>query len=706
MISKNSVFVIIILVLIVLIIGTFLIIRQNSNSTLQYRRATSAYTTITSLTTNSTSTIYTTIIPNNYTFQTVIGSVINGAVPKGRFQYTKALQLRDSYSYPELFNIGLIQNVSPYTAAGDVPFANYICQNPWTHCGSAYYSGTGVTFSSFGISYGGPPLYDNIMQINSSQFPILLNNYGKYGETEYIWLTGTPVFDQGYYGSWTNKFIDNNAGGVYQIIFNKPILNKINSINYPISFLGSNYIITNAIGAGINKVKENMTVAGGRIILKSTSSITTINLTNGRSFSNTSNPGWFVTLLWTNLTSNSVNGTADYLQSIILYNTTPTLLFQGQSFNFLQSNYNFAKLTFIGEQQNSSNFDNISVVPTTSYLLFGGAITYQNLGYRNNTPNVPHITNITSPAQILTVSSQISNSFIYANQTSNVLHYALVPYQLNEFGSVNQNYNNNNISIVKLSYHDPNGANWITPSNQLIVLITGYPTTTSGPLRENAIFTSNSQTITLGESLHNVTGIELERYNLLPNIIINVSTIITRTNRTVNLASLTNTTSPALLYPGGFSYYSLSESAASNILYNQYNGQPASKFILSKSRLPTNIGVGQYFTYNLSEYNVPSNNLAKDGFIIGIDNSTRGLMVNASPIFQVNYSIPYSNYSEGVPNNITYYSTSRINTFYQDTFPITRNERSEKGSNDSEINSSIDVIKMAKNFVKLDFKVT
>ncbi len=84
-----------------------------------------------------------------------------------------------------------------------------------------------------------------------------------------------------------------------------------------------------------------------------------IPITNGKVFNQTTNPGWFVNLLWTNTTSTTA-ANAKALQSIIIYNVTPTNLAPGQSFNFIQ-NPQRNKVTFLGDTLGASNFDSVTV---------------------------------------------------------------------------------------------------------------------------------------------------------------------------------------------------------------------------------------------------------------------------------------------------------------------------------------------------------
>ncbi|MEM4097953.1 MAG: S-layer protein, partial [Candidatus Micrarchaeaceae archaeon] len=121
-----------------------------------------------------------------YSFAALIGSVLNHAVQVGSLQNTKYLNTGNSYAYPDkgsgTYSTTVSPADSPYTDVGYIPLPNTV---------SASTNGGGVSFSSFANS-----TYDNILQVSNAQLPSLLNNYGKYGENEYLWLTGFPVYDQ------------------------------------------------------------------------------------------------------------------------------------------------------------------------------------------------------------------------------------------------------------------------------------------------------------------------------------------------------------------------------------------------------------------------------------------------------------------------------------------------------------------------------
>ncbi len=189
--------------------------------------------------------------------------MLNGAIVLNSLQYTKTLQGQGQYAFPETSSLSSSPTASPFTASSYVPFTTVPSTN-----------GGGVSFTSgFTVTAGGSN-YDNIMQVTSTQLPTLLTNWGGYGETTELWLTGFPVFDQGPSGSQVNQFMLMSTGGAYEAYFNNPIQNSIANgavqINAPIRFLGQNYTIINATGpSGANAGVSTKAVPGGKIFLAS-----------------------------------------------------------------------------------------------------------------------------------------------------------------------------------------------------------------------------------------------------------------------------------------------------------------------------------------------------------------------------------------------------------------------------------------------------
>jgi len=677
---------------------------------------------------------------SSYVFSALIGSVLNRGVSLNTPASTKALQSGNQYAFQESDSLSLSPSASPYTAAGYVPFSTVTATN----------NGGGVSFAGF--SSGG---YDNILQVTNANLPSLLNNWGGNGESEVLWVTGFPVYDQ---QNSVHAFQLLSAGGAYQVVFNTPIQNRTSSnsiqINTPIKLLGKSWTILSATGGGTGvSVTSSTAVAGGKLKLASSlTPLTTLyvgqnmttgpftvvlqdlgqpnsngvspasvavytngkltnetaispgnanitkfnvsgqtlylevnqtfaglyayqkwakiqaysnimNVSSGHVFNQTNDPGWYTELLWTNTTSTSGTANAVALKSIIIYNTTPTSLNAGQSFSFIQ-NPSAYKLTFVGSTLGSSNYD-----PVTATSSYQGSIQYQNLG----TVAAEGPTNVTEPAQVLTVTSSIPGAFSYAGQTSSSVMYDLTPYQLATSGTGITANTAAFIGIptttnVVLNYVD---ANMITGSNPLTVTITGYPvksgTNTPGQsaITEQAQFNSDANganVVDLTSVLYNVTAIKLSR--ALPGALtVNVVTANSVvSDGTAVQGSLTNAANGYIMYgpQSGKVYYSVSTAAAGNaVIYNQQNGQPTSNFQLTLAN-PTNLvpGVNQYGYFTMNEVAVPTNTAAQDQLNFGIYNSTGG--VNANPLFQLNDSATLTSpsFTGGTRNNMTYVSTA------------------------------------------------
>jgi len=211
-----------------------------------------------------------------YGFSTLIGSVLNGGIQLGSLQSTKNLQGPSQYSYPETPSTSATPAPSPYTGVSFVPLATSVV---------AANNGGGASFSTF--QSGTSPAYDNILEVSHSQFSGLLSNAGSYGENEYLWLTGFPVYDQ---ASGVNNFALLDANGAYQITFNKPINVKTSSgsINHAaFSLLGQNYTVINYTPPAnfLATSPTNFTTGGSMYIASSLTPLTTVyvgsNLTSG-----------------------------------------------------------------------------------------------------------------------------------------------------------------------------------------------------------------------------------------------------------------------------------------------------------------------------------------------------------------------------------------------------------------------------------------
>ncbi len=649
------------------------------------------------------------VVSGAYSFSALIGSVLNRGVKLSSPISTKTLQ-PSTYAYPETTSITSSPVASAYSGPSGVPSQSV----------TSTYNGGGVSFTTFTKSN-----YDNVLRVTNSNLPSLLNNYGPYGENEYLWLTGFPVYDQ---ASGVNSLALVSAGGAYQVTFNKPInartsSNAINNaqimllgqpwtiINstYPTGSIASTNVIyggkislassltnlstvyvgdnltsgpfkvqlsglgnTNQSGvseASINIyyqnsttpvntsvvksfslskfnvsghnlwVKVNQTFVGGSFSYQRWAKMqlyaNVYNITNGGVYNKTYNPGWNVYLGWTNSTG---TGMPNALQSIVIYNTTPTTLLPGQSFNFITSPAMW-KLQFVGQTLSSSNYD-----PISATLSAPTGVTYENTAKLSSTPGLS-INNITEPAQELTVTSSIPNAFSYAGQTSSTVTYDLTPYELVE-NSINPTSGNTLSGNLVIAVNAlPPVANMINSNDVLSVSVYGAKTQGSSVVQLATATFNNPDSLTAvtnASKVYNVTAIILSKALPITSVTANGA------SNGVVFATL-NSISPQILYSQTGKSYLLATSGA-NVIYNQQNGQPTSTFSLSFNAPTSGTGSQLYGNYIMSEYDVPGQTSLTDSLSFGISNSTAGAAAN--PIFQLNQS------ATGTRNNMTYTSST------------------------------------------------
>ncbi len=460
-------------------------------------------------------------------------------------------------------------------------------------------------------------------------------------------------------------------------------------------------------------------------------------VTDGKVYNQTTNPGWYARLLWTNTTSSS-GALAKALQAIIVYNNTPENLAPGQSFTFVQNPQAY-KITFIGDTLGASNFDSMSVTSTTV-----GSFAYTNVGTISAAAKAGKlsITNITEPAQELTLTSSIPNAFSYVGQTGSSVVYDLTPYQLDEVGNIIQygkdsGYTNtivapgaSSANAIVLDYWGANtlgAGQWVTPTNPLVVTITGYTSNSAGgtPVSVGIQFTSNAavgntlQSANLG--FYNITSIQLSRavpgsltvnaYGWNPANTVDASGVANSVllAQLVAIGTVGGTSSgatPALIYTqSGQTYLGAATVSATNtVIYNQQNGQPTNAIALQTdfatagwTTLPGGVGaIGQYYDLQIGEVAVPSNTAATDYISIGIDNNSAGV---TSP-FQLNYSVDEAGFTAGTKNNVTYGPSDQGNPIN-----VGPGFRTEKGSKVASIGPSTVTLDLAKAVDTLAFQV-
>ncbi len=605
-----------------------------------------------------------------YTFTTPIGSVLNAGVTLGSPGSTKSLSSSSPYAYKEgsdgLYSIVASPLDSPYTGFGVVP----VSVSPF-----ASTNGGGLTFQTFQALSGGST-FDNIMQVSGSQEPDLLVNYGPLGESEYLWLTGFPVYDQQTAPS-VQSFALLDAGGAYQVTFNLPIhepysSNTVNQQTF--QMLGQSWQIVGYTLPSGTSSSSTTAVTGGKITVVSPYG-SRWNLTNGQALNQTLAPGWDVQLLWVN-----ASGSGHYtdLQSIIIYNVTPTMLLPGQSLSFVPP-FSAWKLTFTGHTL-GSNYDALTVSST-----FAPALAYKNLGTTSAGTGTGSITNITEPAQELVLTSQIPNAFSYAGVSSSTATYVLTPYELNEYAHSSSSGNPVNVVLNVCMPQSP-CSSAVNSADQLSVVLTGYTSSNSAsPVSTTLYFTSNSGVpVTSATSFYNITTIKVSR------ALLGVTVTVTNSSGT-KLATLVSL-SPAITYPQvGVLYSGLSTTTA--LTYNQQNGGPSATFGFTSTVSAAT--PGPPFTldaYEITEYNVPGSSSSTDSFIFNIDNSTAGWL--ASPLFQINFS------QSNVPNNLTYVSSQGHSVNARVGFV------SERGSKLAAISPTQIVLDLAKSVDTLQFVVS
>ena len=648
------------------------------------------------------------VVSGAYSFSALIGSVLNRGIKLSSPISTKGLQSSATYAYPETTSITSSPVASAYSALGGVPSSSV----------SGSYNGGGVSFTTF-TNTSSSPNGDNIMRVSSSNVPSLLNNYGTYGENEYLWLTGFPVYDQ---ASGVDNFALMSAGGAYQVTFNKPInlrtpSNAIN--NAQLMLLGQPWTVINGTYPTTSTASTNV-IYGGKISLASSlTNLTTVyvgdnltsgpfkvqlsglgntnsngisqasiniyyqnsttpvntsvvntsslskfnvsghslwvkvgqtfvggsfsyqrwakmqmyanvyNITSGGSYNKTYNPGWNVYLGWTNATG---TGTPNALQSIVVYNTTPTTLMPGQSFNFITSPAVW-KLKFVGQTLSSGDYN-----PVSASISSPTSVAYQNSPV--STSIAGNIDNITEPAQELTLTSSIPNTFSYSGQTNSSVVYDLTPYQLIEYNNAST-ISSGATNVMANVVANFNVGNFVTNSYPITLTVRGASSKGSGitDLYSNSINTSTSASPSF--KAYNITSISISR--AVPGVSIVVSNGINK------MATLSSIPTPEILYSQSGENY-LYATSADSVIFNQQNGEPTTTFAISPvSTTPSISASSPYFEYTMNEIAVPSQASEQDQLAFGIYNSTAG--AGANPMFQLNQS------ATGTRNNMTYTST-------------------------------------------------
>ncbi len=719
----------------------------------------------------------TTVTSGSYPIYALIGSVLNRGTTSGGYLQTKYLSGSTSFGYPENNSLQSLTPFSVYnhSIVGTVPFVSV---SPSSNGGGVSF--TGLTNSS-SASPTHPPI-DNILRLDSSQLPSLMSNSGANGESEYLWVSGFPVFDQ-----QTGTLALVGPGAAYQAVFSNPIKNRTaaNSINTAsIQLLGQNWVILNYspqrgtavgtipntnhvafggklelasalsnmttvyVGQGITNGPFNVTlkdvgfvnqsgtapaildiyyngvltnetsvfpstqahefnVSGHRLYIKVNQTAAGIvgvgsrwaklqlysnvfNITSGKPWNTTYDPGWQAEIGWVNSSAQS-NGQPNALQQIAVYNTSPEQALQpGQSINIIENPAAYS-LTFVGETLGTGSFD--AVTASTTYS--------NSVNYENNPVNTGsgrgNINNITEPAQELVVTSQIPNAFSFGGQTAQSVTYDLIPYQLTEYASEIPAGSTTNATYINYKVNTAAEANLISPNYTFTITVAGSPANgvTSFPANSatvsyiqpgtyNSVFAGNYYNITKVQVSHAIPGLTITLTANQP----------LSTSGNVVLATLAPL-SPQVLYPTSGKAYDLITSGSS-VLYNQQNGQPQTTFALNNVSFTGAAGhISEFGAYRMNESAVPGQSNIQDQLSFGIYNSSIGRPAIDGTLFQLNQT------PGGTSNNMTYNSTSVGSGIHSVNAKV--GFRTERGSKVASISPTSLTIDFAKSVDSLEF---
>ncbi len=419
-----------------------------------------------------------------------------------------------------------------------------------------------------------------------------------------------------------------------------------------------------------------------------------VQVKDGTYFNQTNDKGWQVNLLWENTSS---GGAWDALAGIVIYNTSPTTLGVNGKFTFISNPSEF-QVTFLGDTL-GNNYD-----PVTFSTSYSASYEYtDNLGgtasYSGATSAA--LENVTEPAQLLTVTSQIPNAFTYAGTSSSSVTYDLTPYT---FTQVDNGVGASGNAVNVLIDYTPEGSvvangNYISSTHQLSVQVFG--TTASGSSDQGTVtFTSAptgvdtvQATGTLPAGLYNVTSIRLEPNGPLPpgSLTVSVESAVGDT-----LATLSESTgvSTVLYSISGKSYPYAEAATSSNVVDYTQPGQSSEPFtITADTSGQSATGLGQYYSYSVEELAVTTNSLALDSLSFGLVNNTGG--ITAEPFFNVNYT------ASGLQhNNVTYSNSSGGSGF-----AVHAGFRTERGSEVAPMTSTTQTFDLAKAVDTLQFVV-
>jgi len=359
--------------------------------------------------------------------------------------------------------------------------------------------------------------------------------------------------------------------------------------------------------------------------------------------------------------------------SIIVFNTTPTYLTPGQSFDFIGSPKAY-KLTFEQPSFGSGTYTPVSLKTSESN------VKYINPGSFGE--------NITEPVQMLTVSapSSLSNAFTVGGVPSSSVTYDLIPLAFSSNGVVSST----DTTPATLSV-DSNFANQISSTHPLTVKFQGLTSSNTLVTATNTLTTSGggSFTPTFPQNVIEVTNITVSY--VLPGMTVASSTYATLSPET-----------PAEMYlRSGQSNYNLITASGNQVQFNQNNGQRPDFDINPAAANGIKVGNSyELFNYTMSEYPVPANQTSIDSFAVGIVNSS-----SASPTspFILNYSAPVGPSNSIAHDNVTYETNTQGRN---EIINAAQGFYSEKGSEVASISPSSVTINFARGVDMLNFVVS
>ncbi|ASI13477.1 S-layer-like protein [Candidatus Mancarchaeum acidiphilum] len=675
-------------------------------------------------------------VSGSYSFGALIGSVFNRGIKLNTLSATKTVGTVDAY--PTTYNLTASPTASPYTATGFVPVSTSV---------SASTNGGGVSFSSF---LNGTDA--NIMRVTSTNLPSLLSNYGANGENEYLWLTGFPVYDQA-----NSSFALVNAGGAYQINFNKPIpaYTSSNSINHAsIMFLGKNWTIANyTLPSGT--VSSSTYTTGGKLELASAvSPITTLYLDHFLNstpfgvelsgFTEPNSSGISQPIYHVFYNGTLVNSTTIKIGTTKLFNVSGHKIyvyvksaaadvFESASYAKTQLYTNVYNITDGAQLNKTSAPGWYTDILWTNSSTSGTPNELEGIVAYNSTPTTLYpgqsFSFISDPAiwkldfegsslasgdydHVTSTLTSVSN-IKYSNKGAAALETNITEpgQELSVSSSISNAFSfdgqiNSTVNYL-LTPYELNDTAHTAPANtaaEVSISSPGNYISATNPLSvvltgylSSSAVSPTSASVTFNSVSGNVIA-PLDFYNLTSiepqRAIPGMEITAMAGSNTIGVLAPIPTAQILLTPVSGSSVYGLG--SAGSVTYSQQNGQPTTTFALSGSQDSNTMHGTQtaYYTYTMNEYDVPSSTNYNDSLSYAILNSSAG--ADATPLFQLNYSSSATGYSH---NNMTYLSSQKNSVKAPAGFVT------ERGSKVASIAPESAVVDMATSVGELNFYV-